>query len=82
MPVLPTDAKFSPLPLSVTYDATTYEATVTFRLSQNGSGNAKIDPKHLVFTFIGKDASGQTMDLTANSIDGYAQLPFGIDILA
>ena len=83
MPLSSKDAVVSPLPLSVTYNSYTGEAIVRFKLNQNSSGDAKIDPQHLVFTFNGKDASGQTMDQTANAIDGYASAPFGsIDLLA
>jgi hypothetical protein len=71
------DAKIPPIPTSVTYDPATQKAVVNFRISQNSSGDAWIDPKHLVFTFNGKDSSGQTMDQTANSIDGAATAPFG-----
>ncbi|NTV50029.1 MAG: tetratricopeptide repeat protein [Geobacteraceae bacterium] len=82
-PVSSTDAYIPQTPESVTYDSTTGEATVNFRLQQNSNGNAMIDPMHLVFTFNGKDDFGQTMDLTANSIDGYADAPFGsIDTMA
>ncbi len=72
-----------PTPESVIYDSTTGEAVVSFRLRQNSNGNAQIDPMHLVFSFYGMDASGQTMDLTANSIDGAAESPFGsVDTVA
>jgi Flp pilus assembly protein TadD len=77
IPINSRDAKIPPIPLSVTYDSTTQKAVVNFRLSQNSNKDALIDPKHLVFTFNGKDASGQTMDQTANSIDGAATAPFG-----
>jgi tetratricopeptide (TPR) repeat protein len=77
MPISSDDANIPPMPESVTYDSTTGKATVNFRLRQNSSGNAKIDPKHLVFAFNGKDSSGQAMDLTANAIDGEAAAPFG-----
>lgn len=83
MPLSSKDAVVSTLPLSVTYNSYSGEAIVRFKLNQNSTGDAKIDPKHLVFTFNGKDASGQTMDQTANAIDGYASAAFGsIDILA
>lgn len=77
LPISSSDAYIPPTPESVSYDSTTGEATVSFRLSQNSNGDAKIDPMHLVFTFYGEDAYGQTMDLTANAIDGYASAPFG-----
>ena len=83
LPISGSDAVITPMPESVTYDSITGEAFVSFRLKQNSSGNAMIDPKHLVLTFYGKDSSGQTMDLTANSIDGYASAPFGsVDTIA
>ncbi len=83
MPISSKDARIPPMPVSVTYDATKREAIVKLRLNQNSSGDAKIDPNHIVFTFNGKDASGQSMDQTANAIDGYANAPFGsIDTLA
>ena len=82
MPLSASDAVLSPLPESVSYDSVSGVAFVSFRLNQNSSGTALIDPKHIVFTFYGEDASGQTMDLTANAIDGYASTPFGsIDTL-
>ena len=72
MPVSGTEAAVTPTPVSVTYNTETYEATVSFQLNQNSAGNATIDPSHLVFTFNGKDAQGQSMDKKANSIDGSA----------
>lgn len=77
IPVSSKDVKITPMPVSVNYDVTKGEAIVKFRLTQNSTSDAIIDPKHLVFTFYGKDASGQSMDLTANAIDGYAESPFG-----
>jgi Flp pilus assembly protein TadD len=83
MPVSSKDAKIPSMPVSVIYNASKQEAYVTFRLYQNSSGDAKIDPKHLVFTFNGKDSTGQSMDQTANAIDGYASTAFGtLDTLA
>ena len=77
IPINSRDVKIPPTPLSVTYDPTTLKAVVNFRLSQNSTGDALIDPKHLVFTFNGVDSNGQAMDQTANSIDGAAEAPFG-----
>lgn len=77
MPVSSKDAIFSSIPTVVYYDDANQEAIVTFRLTQNSNGDAIIDSKHLVFTFNGKDASGQAMDLTSNAIDGAAEAPFG-----
>ncbi len=65
------EAVFSPLPKSVTYDATTSQATITFSIAQNPYGTAVIDPKHLVFKFSGTDINGKKMDPTADQYDGF-----------
>jgi Flp pilus assembly protein TadD len=65
------DTPVSPVPKSVAYDATTNEATVTFTLSQNSSGNATIDPSHLVFKFAGKDVNGKQMDSSSDEYAGF-----------
>lgn len=76
IPVTSRDAAPPPIPLSVTYNDVTREATVKFRLSQNSDGNATIDPSHLVFRFTGKDAEGRSMDVTGDEIDGFALRSF------
>lgn len=65
------EAVLSPIPKSVIYDATTYQATLTFTLAQNPYGTAVIDPSHLVFKFSGKDIDGKTMDPSADQYDGF-----------
>lgn len=70
------EALVAPVPLSVTYDYTSRQAMLTFRVNQNEAGDATIDPKHLVFKFSGKDAAGRPMDTTADEINGYAMKPF------
>lgn len=72
IPVSSKEAKVAPLPLSVDYNALERTATVKFRIAQNAAGNATIDPSHLVFKFMGKDAAGRKMDPKADEIDGYA----------
>lgn len=72
MPVSSQEVSIPKFPLSVTYNDLTQEATIKFRLSQNADGTATIDPKHLVFAFRGKDASGRTMDPGGDEYDGYA----------
>ena len=59
-------------PLSVTYDTDKRSATVYFRVSQNATGDAVIDPKHWVFSFKGMDSSGRTMDKSGDEWDGYS----------
>jgi tetratricopeptide (TPR) repeat protein len=69
------DAKISQ-PLSISYNAVTRTATVSFLVGQNSAGTATIDPKHLVFSFSGKDAAGRTMDASGDEIDGFAGRSF------
>jgi tetratricopeptide (TPR) repeat protein len=77
VPVKPeNDINFSPIPKSVTYDATTFRATVTFSLSQNPYGTGTIDPSHLVFKFSGTDIDGKQMDPDADEYDGFAKRGF------
>jgi hypothetical protein len=65
-----------PVPLAVTYDPTTFEATVSFRVSQNATGNGLIDPMHWVFRFMGTDAAGNPIDPTGDQWDGAAKRSF------
>jgi tetratricopeptide (TPR) repeat protein len=69
-----TDAQIASRPLSVIYNSTTMQATVTFMVSQNSTGDATIDPKHVVFQFSGQDAYGRSMDTSADEIDGYSPI--------
>ncbi|MDA8429434.1 MAG: tetratricopeptide repeat protein [Geobacteraceae bacterium] len=71
-----TTAALPDAPESVTYNSTTREATLTFRLNQNSSGTAVIDPKHIVFSFSGKDALGRAIDTSADQIDLNNSAPF------
>jgi len=66
------EAKIPTRPFSISYNPETGQASVTFTVQQNATGDAVIDPKHLVFKFSGKDASGRQMDTNADQIDGYA----------
>lgn len=59
-------------PLSVEYNDLTLQARVTFAVSQNATGDATIDPKHLVFKFSGTDTAGRAMDASSDEIDGYS----------
>jgi Flp pilus assembly protein TadD len=63
-----------PLLQSVSYNVATQLATVTFSLKQNATGDAVIDPSHLVFKFSGTDANGKTMDPNANAYDGVGKI--------
>jgi Flp pilus assembly protein TadD len=59
-------------PLSVTYDTDKQSATIYFRVTQNATGDAVIDPKHWVFSFKGTDSAGRPMDRHGDQYDGYA----------
>ena len=76
LPASAKEVKIANTPLSVTYNANTGQATVSFMLSQNANGDATIDPGHLVFKFSGKDTSGRSMDTSSDQIDGYASKSF------
>jgi tetratricopeptide (TPR) repeat protein len=65
------EAVVSPIPKSVSYDATKQQATVTFSIAQNPYGTAVIDPSHLVFKFSGTDINGKKMDPSADQYDGF-----------
>ena len=76
MPLTSKDVALPSNPISVRYNPMTKEATLLFSLKQNSSGNAVIDPKHIVFTFSGKDALGRTIDKSSNEVDGNSIAPF------
>lgn len=60
------------IPKLVTYDPTTRQANVTFTIRQKtDSIEGTLDPKHLVFTFQGKDVNGKEMDPTADQYNGW-----------
>jgi tetratricopeptide (TPR) repeat protein len=65
-----------PFATSVSYDPTTYQATVYFSVTQNANANAITDPSHWVFKFAGTDVSGNAMDSSADEYDGWASKPF------
>jgi Flp pilus assembly protein TadD len=60
------------IPKNVSYDPTTKQATLTFSIHQlTDSNEGMLDPKHLVFKFLGKDVDGKTMDPTADEYNGW-----------
>ena len=70
------EANIPIVPMSVTYDSSTNSATIYFRVTQNATNDAVIDPKHWTFSFSGKDALGRTMDKRGDQFNGYALGPF------
>lgn len=63
-------------PLMVNYDPIKLQATLTFTISQNATGDGVLDPSHLVFKFSGTDVNGKSMDPQADQFDGFATVPF------
>jgi tetratricopeptide (TPR) repeat protein len=70
----PTEVTLSPVPVSVVYDQDLQTADVTFRITQNASGNGTLDPSHLVFAFHDLDAYGNAMDPTADEYSGISMI--------
>ena len=68
-----TDVNISPIPVSVVYDADKLTATVTFNIQQNSTATGTIDPEHIMFSFRGKDAYGNSMDTTADQYSGISK---------
>lgn len=68
------EAFILPKPAYVTYNTETKNATIYFRVSQNASANATIDPRHIVFKFSGIDIYGKTMDTSADEYSGFSSI--------
>ena len=69
-----TEAVILPIPVGVTYSADSNTATVQFRVSQNATGSATLDPAHLVFKFSGVDAYRHAMDKSADEYSGFSNI--------
>ncbi len=59
-------------PHAVYYDQKEMTATVLFKLRQNDTVNATIDPSHINFNFTGKDSLGFSMDKSADTYSGFS----------
>lgn len=70
------EAYIMPYPLAVSYDPVKQTATLYFRVSQNATGNAVMDPSHWVFRFDGTDVSGRSMDPDYDQYAHGARGPF------
>lgn len=70
LPLPANDTVIPPRPVEVVYRQDLLTADVTFRISQNETGDATIDPSHVMFRFSGKDAYGNAMDLSADEYSG------------
>jgi Flp pilus assembly protein TadD len=69
-----TETTIRPFPINIKYNDKTDTATVSFLVSQNATGNATIDPNHIVFKFRGQDAYGKAMDLSADEYSGFSKI--------
>jgi tetratricopeptide (TPR) repeat protein len=72
--VNPSEASISSVPLSVTYNSKTCTASVMFRINQNSEANATLDPSHIMFKFSGVDASGNSMDQSADQYSSFSKI--------
>jgi tetratricopeptide (TPR) repeat protein len=66
LPLSDTEVLLPSNPAYVTYDKSSHVAQVTFRINQNDLADATLDPAHIVFKFLGKDAYGNSMDSSAD----------------
>jgi tetratricopeptide (TPR) repeat protein len=69
-----TEVAIIPIPTNVSYSPDTKKATVQFMVTQNSSGNATIDPRHIVFKFYGIDAYGKTLDKSGDEYSGFSSI--------
>lgn len=69
-----TEVSIMPIPSNVSYNTDTKIATVQFMVTQNSSGNATLDPSHLVFSFYGKDAYGKALEKTGDQYSGFSSI--------
>ena len=74
IPVKASEASLSSVPISVTYNSKTNTASVMFRINQNSDASATLDPSHIMFQFSGKDASGNSMDHSADQYSGVSKI--------
>jgi len=74
LPVQPTEAAISSVPVSVIYNSKTATAQVMFKITQNSEANATLDPSHIMFKFSGIDASGNKMDASADQYSGISKI--------
>lgn len=74
LPISSSEAYISLFPERVNYDYQNNTAIVTFRMSQNASGNATLDPSHIIFQFFGQDAYGNKMNPSADQYGGISKI--------
>lgn len=65
-------ADVTPTIKGVTYDPSTFTATVTITYTNDATNTATTDPSHTVFIFAGKDLNGNTIKTSADAVDSAA----------
>jgi len=74
LPVPSTEVPLPSRPMLIKYDEGAHIAEVTFRITQNSTADGTIDPSHIVFRFIGKDAYGNAMDPIADEYSSISKI--------
>lgn len=72
LPVPSTEARLSPTPSAVTWDADRLTATVYVTVTQNADADATIDPSHIEFAFSGEDIYGLKMNPKFDQFTGFS----------
>jgi len=67
-----TETRLPFIPDYVVYDAQNLTATVFFRVYQNETRDATIDPSHIEFRYKGKDSYGLSMDPSKDQFTGFS----------
>ncbi|MCX5834440.1 MAG: tetratricopeptide repeat protein [Deltaproteobacteria bacterium] len=67
-----TETQLPFIPDYVVYDALNLTATVFFRVYQNETADATIDPGHIEFRYKGKDSYGLSMDPSKDQFTGFS----------
>ena len=67
-----TETRLPFLPDYVVYDALNMSATIFFRVYQNETADATIDPSHIEFRYKGKDSYGLSMDPARDQFTGFS----------
>jgi tetratricopeptide (TPR) repeat protein len=73
LPPADSDVGIPLLPTNVYYDPDRMTALVRFSLTQNTTADGTIDPSHIVFSFDGKDADGNSMDVQHDQFMGFSK---------
>jgi tetratricopeptide (TPR) repeat protein len=74
LPLPSTEVLLPSRPMLIKYDEGAHIAEVTFRITQNSTADGTIDPSHIVFRFMGKDAYGNAMDPAADEYSGVSKI--------